>query len=137
MKNIRTSTFSFFLSLMVGIILTLLIPFLPNPFFSPLDSGPLDYRPRLEASAKSPDGSLTVKVFRQRNPSYSIFAGAEMYVKVYGEDGSLMHERLIGKDGAWDELNHAYKKIDFEGDVIRISHWWGRDHVISKADIKR
>lgn len=137
MRNVRSSTTSFFLSLMAGIALTLLIPWLPNPLFSPLDRGPLDYRPRLEAAAKSPDGVLTVKVFRQRNPAYSIYAGAEMYVRVYDRDGSLLHEELIGEDGAWDELNHAYKNIEFDGDLIRVSHCWGRDYVLSRANLKR
>jgi hypothetical protein len=137
MRNVRSSTASFFLSLMAGIALALLIPTLPNPLYSPLDGGPLDYRPRLEASGKSPDGALTVKVFRQRNPLYSIYVGAKMYVRIYDKDGSLLHEKLIGEDGAWDELDHAYKNIEFDGDLIRVSNYWGRDYVVRRADLKR
>ena len=137
MKKFKASITSFSLSLAAGVILTLVVPFLPNPLFSPLDGGPLDYRPRLEASAESPDGALTVKVFRQRNPEYSLYVGAEMYVRVYDREGRLVYEKLIGSDGAWDELNHAYKNIIFDGDHIRISHCWDRVFVINRLDLMR
>jgi hypothetical protein len=80
---------------------------------------------------------LTVKVFRQRNPAYSLYLGAEMYAKVYDSRGNLLYERLIGRDGAWGELNHAYKNIRFDGDAIRISECWGRSHVINRAALVR
>jgi hypothetical protein len=111
--------------------------FLPAFIFSPLDSGPLDYNPRLVASAESPDKTLSVKVFRQRNPSHSRYVGAEMFARVYDERGRLIYEKLIGSDGAWSELDDAFENIDFEGESIRISQLWGRSHVINKSELKR
>jgi hypothetical protein len=131
MRRGGTSAIAFFLSLAAGIIL------LRHLVFSPLDGGPLDANPRLEATAESPERTLTVKVFRQRNPAYSLYVGAEMYVNVYDSRGGLLYEKLIGQDGAWSELDHAYKKITFDGDVIRISECWGRTHVIDRATLKK
>ncbi len=137
MKKVRTSTVKFSLLLIAGVILALLEPVLPNPLFNPLDGGPLDYRPRQVASAKSPDMTLTVKVFRQRDPSYSLFYGAKMYAKVYDGDDRLVYEKMIGSDGAWSELDDAFEEITFEGETIRISQLWGRSHVIHKSELSR
>ena len=137
MKKPGPSAVSFSLWLASGVVITLLFPFRLNPLFSPLDGGPLDYHPRLHASAVSPDGALTVKVFRQRNPSYSFFVGAELYAKVYDRDGKLLYERLIGADGAWDELNYSYREIDFDGNCIRIRQGWGRSHMIHATELAR
>lgn len=137
MKKVKASITSFFLALAAGIILTSIIPLLPNPLFSPLDFGPLDYRPRLQAYAESHDGALTVKVFRQRNPEYSLYVGVEMYVRVYDRDGRMLYEKLIARDGAWDELNGAYKNITFDGNLIRINHYWNKVHVINRSDLLR
>lgn len=137
MSKVKYSVATFSLSMAAGIILTLLVPFLPNPLFSPLDGGPLDYRPRLVSSAVSPDGTLSVKVYRQRNPSYSLYVGAEMVAKVYDNQGRVVYEKVIGSDGAWSELDSAFEEIGFEGEDIRISQLWGRSHVIHKAELKR
>ena len=137
MRKIRASIVAFSLSLVAGGIFTLLVPVLPNPLFNPLDGGPLDYRPRLVASAMSPDKTFTVKVFRQRDPSYSLFFGAKMYAKVYDSQNRLVYERMIGSDGAWSELDGAFKEIAFEGEDIRISQLWGRSHVIHKPELSR
>ena len=131
MRTFKASFMSFILPLVMG-PLALLIYFSPNFLFSPLDRGPLDYRARLEATAESPDKELTVKVFRQRNPTYSAFVGAEMYVKVYDRDGGLLYDKLIGSDGAWSELNGAFQKIEFDGDFIRLSQLWGSSLLINR-----
>jgi len=131
MRTFKASFMSFTLPLVMG-PLALLIYFSPNLLFSPLDGGPLDYRARVEASAESPDKQLTVKVLRQRNPSYSAFVGAEMYVKVYDRDGRLLYDKLIGRDGAWSELNGAFQKIEFDGDSIRHSQLGGRSLLINR-----
>ena len=119
MRKVRASAMAFSLSLIAGII------FLPHLLFSPLDGGPLDSRPRLEASAESPGGELSVRVYRQRNPSYSLYVGAELFVKVYGRDGGLLSEKLIGSDGAWDELDARYQ-ITFDGGQIKVVRLWCR-----------
>jgi len=71
MKKLRASAVAFSVTLAAGVVITLLAPVLPNPLFNPLDGGPIDYRPRQVASATSPDKTITVKVFRQRDPTYS------------------------------------------------------------------
>ena len=131
MRRIWASVIAFSLALVAGVVL------LPRLAFSPLDGGPLDANPRLVSSAESPDRALTVEVFRRRNPSYSLYAGGEMYVNVYDSRGGLLYEKLIGQDGAWSELDHAYKNITFDGDTIRISECWGRSHVIDRAALTK
>jgi hypothetical protein len=135
MKKVRASIFAFSLSLVAGLTLSSLS--LPNPFFNSLDGGPLYYRPRQVASATSPDATLTVKVFRQRDPSYSLFYGAQMYARVYDNQNRLMYERMIGSDGAWSELDNAFEEIVFVGDRIHISQLWGRSHVINRSELSR
>lgn len=138
LSRVKSSTLTFLLTLFVGIGLTFAIPYLPGFFCSPLDGGPLGYRPQLVSSALSPDGSFIVKVFRQRDPSYSWWRGAEMHVKIYDLEGRVLYHKMIGGDGAWDELDHAFEEIRFEDrDIIRISQLWGRSHFISQSELRR
>lgn len=122
---------------MLGLIVSLHPPQLPNLLFSPFDGGPLGYRPQLEASAMSPDGKLSVKVFRQRNPSYSWHLGAEMHLKVYDRQDRILFEKMIGRDGMWSELDDAFHDIRFDGDSIRTSQLWGRTYSISRSELER
>lgn len=108
-----------------------LIGFVPNFLFSPLDGGPLDYLPRLESSAESPDGELIVKVYRQRDASNSRYVGAEMFARVYDKNERLLYETVIGTEGAWDEMNNAFKDIEFKEDTIRISRFFNKAYVIN------
>jgi len=121
----------------MGFILTFLVPRLPGPLFSPYDGGPLGYRPQLEASAVSPDGTFSVKVFRQRSPSHSWYLGAEMHVRVYDDRERVVYEKMIGIDGAWSELDDAFQDIKFEGDTICISQLWGRASVIKRSEFEK
>ena len=86
---------------------------------SPSDGGPLDARPRLEASAVNPDRGLTVEVMRQRDPSYSIVLGADVFMQVRDSRGKVVYRRKIAHDGAWDELDARYR-VTFEPDEIRV-----------------
>lgn len=131
MRRIWVSATAFSLSLVAGVVLQRRLA------LSPLDGGPLDANPRLVSSAESPDRALMVKVFRRRNPAYSLYVGAEMYVNVYDNRGGLLDEKLIEQDGAWSELDHAYKNIIFDGDTILISECWGRPYVIDKAALTK
>jgi hypothetical protein len=44
---------------------------------------------------------------------------------------AYLYETVIGTEGAWDEMNNALKNIEFTGDDIRISHFFGRTYVIN------
>ena len=135
--RVRTSPLAFLLTLFLGIVFTFLIPYFPDLLYSPLDGGPLGYRPQLVSSAKSPDGGLVVKVFRQRNPSYSWWRGAEMHTKIYDRQDKVLYEEMIGSDGAWSELDNAFEDIRFDNDVIRISQLWGRSYLIKQSELRR
>lgn len=82
--------------------------------------GPLDSFSRLRASARSPDGKLTVKVSREMLQHYpSLRVG--VFVRVYDDEENLLYERKIFEDGWWDEdLGEMYKKIVFDDQEIRI-----------------
>lgn len=82
--------------------------------------GPFDSLPRLRASARSPDGKFTVKVFREMVQHYpSLRVG--LFVRVYDDKEHLIYERKIFEDGWWDEdFGEMYKNIVFEGEEIRI-----------------
>jgi len=123
--------------LFLGIVFTFLIAYFSDLLYSPLDGGPLGYRPQLVSSAKSPDGGLVVKVFRQRNPSYSWWRGAEMHIKIYDRQDKVLYEEMIGSDGAWSELDNAFEDIRFDNDVIRISQLWGRSYLIKQSELSR
>lgn len=97
------------------VALSLLFRFIVSPY----DGGPLDPRPRLEESAVSPDRRLTVEVQRQRDPSYSMVLGADVFMQVRDSRGEVVYRRKIAHDGAWDELDARYR-ITFEPDEIRV-----------------
>ncbi|HEX7294346.1 MAG TPA: hypothetical protein VF251_01255 [Pyrinomonadaceae bacterium] len=129
------------LTFILGVAISFPATYLPRlplwlpPLFS--DGGPIGYEAELVSSARSPDGTLLVKVFRQRNRSRSARFGAEMHAEVFDDRGKLLYREIIGSDGAWTELDNAFKEITFEGDAIRISHLWGRSHTINKSQLKR
>ena len=84
-------------------------------------TGALDYIPRLHASAKSPDGALTVMVYRKRLSPGPFFARLGAIAEVYDGDGKLVYKDTIYKDDDWDDtLGDAYKQISFTDDEIRI-----------------
>lgn len=58
-----------------------------------------------------------------------------MRVYVYDVQGRLIYERMIGQDGAWDELDNAYENIQFEDNLILISQFWGRSHKIDRNEL--
>jgi hypothetical protein len=95
----------------------------PPYLFSPLDGGPFDFRPRLEASAVSRDNNLAVKIYRQRDPNYSRFVGAVVFVEVHDSQGRVLYRDEYGRDGAWSELNIKYG-INFEHDQIHVTRIW-------------
>jgi len=81
--------------------------------------GPLDSLPRLHASAQSPDGALTVKVYRQRvslPPSSEI----DLIARVYDRHGDLVFEEKIFQEGMWGELDTLFRNIRFDSDTISI-----------------
>jgi hypothetical protein len=121
MRRIATRVVMFSLSLATGIALTWLV--LPSLFFSPLDGGPLDYQPRLEASAVTLDNNLVVKIYRQRDPTYSRILGADVFVQVSDSQGRVLYRDEFGRDGAWSELNSEYG-ISFGGNEIRVTRLW-------------
>ena len=137
LDRVKTSVLVFTLSCLFGVALTFVTRQVPDSLYSPLDGGPLGYRPQLVSSATSPDGTLLVKVFRQRNPSYSWYVGAEMFARIYDNQGTLLYEQMIGSDGAWSEVDNAFEDIKFEDDVIRISQLWGRARSIKRSELKR
>jgi hypothetical protein len=131
MRKVKGPAVAFIMSFAAGICLSWLIAFLPTLLFSPLDGGPLDYLPRLESSAQSPDGELIVKVYRRRDPFNSRYVGAEMFARVSDKNGRLLYQTVIGTEGAWDEMNNAFKDIEFRVDTIRISSFFERAYIIN------
>ncbi len=118
MRKVATKVLIFSLSLAAGIVLTWLVA--PSLFFSPLDGGPLDYEPRLEASAVISGRNLTVKIYRQRDPSYSLVLGADVFVQIYDNQGGVLYRDGFGRDGAWSELDSKYG-ISFDENEIRVT----------------
>jgi hypothetical protein len=98
--------------------------------------GPLDHIPRLHASAQSPDGTLTVKVYRQTvsftRPEYDVIA------KVFDRRGNLVYERKIYQESMWSELDNLYRNITFEGDEIHIGPKFSADEyfVIKRSELR-
>ena len=98
--------------------------------------GPIDHIPRLHASAQSPDGVITVKVFRQTvsftRPEYDVIA------KVFDQHGNLVYERKIYQESMWSELDNQYRNITFQGDEIRIGPKFSADEyfVIKRSELK-
>lgn len=100
--------------------------------------GPLDSIPRLHASARSPDGALTVRVYRKRvslPPSPEI----DMIARVYDRQGTLIYEQKIYQEALWSELDDLFRNITFEDDEIRIGPKFSPEEyvVIREADFKR
>jgi len=61
-------------------------------------TGLLDYIPRLRASATSPDGELTVMVYRKRLMPRPVFPRMGAIAKVYDRSGNLVYENIIFHD---------------------------------------
>ena len=80
--------------------------------------GPVDPIPRLHASAVSPGGEVTVKVYRKRvslrPPEVAVFA------RVYDRRGELLLEKKVFADGSWYDAERMFRRITFEGGEIRI-----------------
>jgi uncharacterized lipoprotein YbaY len=98
--------------------------------------GPLDSFPRLHASAQSPDGTFTVKVYRKRvslPPSSEI----DLIAKVYDRQSNLVFEKKIFQEGMWSELNDLFRNIIFDGDKILIGPSFDPDwyYIIERADL--
>jgi hypothetical protein len=121
MRKFTTRVSVFTLTLAAGLALTWLV--LSLDFISSVDGGPMDFEPRLEASAVSPDNNLTVKVFRQRDPSYSRFRGAFVFVQVYDNQGRVLYRGEFGSDGWWSELDSGYE-IGFGKGEVRVTRLW-------------
>ena len=80
-----------------------------------------DYIPRLRASAKSPDGMLTVAVYQKRLMPRPFFPRMGATAKIYDRNGNLIYERIIFNDDDWDDtVGNAFKEISFVDDEIRI-----------------
>lgn len=80
-----------------------------------------DFIPRLRASAVSPDGAFTVKVYEKRLFPRPIFARIGASAQVYDSGGNLVYEKLIyGDDDFDDTVGNSFNQISFEGDEIRI-----------------
>jgi hypothetical protein len=82
--------------------------------------GPLDSVPRLRASAKSPDGLITTRVYKQRLALYPILR-VGILVRISDNQEVVLYERVIFEDSWWNEdIGEMYKYIAYEGDEIRI-----------------
>jgi len=84
-------------------------------------TGVFDYIPRLRAQAKSPDGSLTVKVYQKRLMPRPFFPRMGAVAKIFDANGNLIREDIFFRDSDFDDtLDDAFKQISFEGDEIVI-----------------
>jgi hypothetical protein len=103
-------------------------------------TGLLDYIPRLRASAKSPDGELSVMVYQKRLMPRPFFPRMGAIAKVYDRKGNLVYEKIIFHDDDWDDtLGGAFKNISFDGDEIRIGPGFydsSQVYVIRRSDLK-
>jgi hypothetical protein len=104
-------------------------------------TGVFDYIPRLRGSAKSPDGTLTVKVYQKRLMPRPFFPRMGALAEVYDGDGNLVYQNIIFRDSDWDDtLGEAFKQISFEGEEIRISPGFydpSQAYVIRKSELKK
>ncbi len=102
--------------------------------------GLLDYIPRLRASAISPDGRLTVKVYKKRLSSRPFFPRMGASAEVYDSRGNLVYDNLIYHDDDWDDtVGQAFNQISFEGDEIHIGpgvYDPKKGWVIKRSDLK-
>jgi hypothetical protein len=99
--------------------------------------GPFDSIPRLHASAQSPDGAFTVKVYRKR-VSHPPAPRIDVIAKVFDQQSNLIYEKKIYDEGSWSELDNLFRNITFENDEIRIGPKFSPDEyvVIRKLDLK-
>lgn len=99
--------------------------------------GPLDSLPRLHASAQSPDGTLTVKVYRQR-VSLPPTSDIHLIAKVYDRQSNLVSEKKIFQEAMWSELDMLFRNIRFDGETISISPGFDAagSYVIDKKNLK-
>jgi len=99
-----------------------------------------DFIPRLRASAKSPDGALTVKVYQVRLMPRPFFPRMGAVAKVYDRNEEIVYENIIFHDSDWDDtLGSAFNKISFEGDEIHIGPGFydsSQVYVIKKSDLR-
>src|SRR5262245_44439475 len=58
-------------------------------------TGVFDYIPRLRASAKSPDGALTVKVYQKRLMPRPFFPRMGAVARVYDRHGKIIYENIF------------------------------------------
>jgi len=102
-------------------------------------TGVFDYIPRLRASAQSPDGILTVKVYQKRLTPRPFFPRMGAVAKVYDKAGHLVYENIIFRDSDFDDtLAEAFKQITFAGGEIRIGPGFyepSQVYVIRRADL--
>lgn len=102
-------------------------------------TGALDYIPRLHASAQSPDGKLSVFVYRKRLALGPLFPRMGTIAKVYDLNGKLLYEHTIYRDDDWDDtVGVSYSDILFVGDEIRIGpnpYRPDSPHIIKSADL--
>lgn len=83
--------------------------------------GAIDFIPRLRASANSPDGRWTVRVYQQRLVAGPLFPRMGAVARVYDRNEGLVFENIIFDDDDWDdELGGSFNTILFEGEEIRI-----------------
>ena len=137
MKKIKVSALSFSICLAVGVALTGLLALAYTYFSPPRDGGPLDLNPRFESSALSPDGALTVRVYRQR-VSYPPNSKIDVIVKVLDRRENVLYEKVVITEGAWSELNGLFTNIIFEGSQIRVGPSFSHReyHVIERSNLK-
>jgi hypothetical protein len=84
-------------------------------------TGALDLIPRLHASANSPDGDLSIQVYRKRLALGPLFPRMGAIAKIYDKNGRLVYEETIYRDDDWDDtVGHSYSQISFMGDEIHI-----------------
>jgi len=89
---------------------------------------PVALRPRkVYKSARSPDGSWQVTVFRQATNFYPITDGVYVIVKVEDTNGKLLYEQIIDNRDRWYDVEHRYPEVICDDDQIRIGpkYWNG------------
>lgn len=103
-------------------------------------TGLYDYIPQLRASAKSPDGEFSVRVYQKRFSPRPFFPRMGVIAKIYDKNETLLYEKIIYEDDDWDDtVGFVYKEISFDGEEIHIgpgAYDPSRICVIKKADFK-
>ncbi len=82
--------------------------------------GLYDYIPQLRASAVSPDGRFSVKVYQKRLMPRPFFPRMGATAEVYDRSGNLIYEKLIYNDDDWDDAVSGFNEISFESNEIHI-----------------